>query len=355
MIKYNYIYTILRFVYHEIKNLRLFFRFLFFLIGHNSNKNILLLLTPIYENLGDQAIAYAELQFLNDNFSDYRILEVTNDFINYQSWKVLRIFQHFFHCAIITGGGFLGTLWLHNEKQVRTIIKGLSRIKIIIFPQTVFFSQDEEGSIEVRKTNYYLKNHDNIYLLIRDESISFVKKNIYNIKCVANVPDIVFYLNKCEPRFIRNGILFCFRNDKEKAVNADSILILKEKLIAKGKLVSSIDTLAGHNIKVSAREKELSRIWNIFKSAELVITDRLHAMLFCLITGTPCIAVDNQSRKVSGVYNLWLSECPYIYFFSCMDMISESFFEKCFSLKENFYNPDLYSDSWKTIREVIAK
>ena len=158
MIKANGIYIILRFVFREVKNFALFFRFLFFLIWSKKRKKNLLLMTPIYENLGDHAIAYAEQKFLHDNFPDYRILEVTNDLINYQTWKVLRIFQNFFHCAIITGGGFLGTLWLHNERQVRTIIKGLNRIKIVIFPQTVFFSQDEEGERERKSAVSFVRS-----------------------------------------------------------------------------------------------------------------------------------------------------------------------------------------------------
>ena len=45
--------------------------------------------------------------------------------------------------------------------------------------------------------------------------------------------------------------------------------------------------------------------------ARFVVTDRLHGMLFCAVTGPPCIALDNVSRKVSGGY-AWLSHLPYI-------------------------------------------
>ena len=48
-----------------------------------------------------------------------------------------------------------------------------------------------------------------------------------------------------------------------------------------------------------------------FSEVKLVITDRLHGMLFSAITHTPCIAIDNLSRKVSGVYE-WIKALPYV-------------------------------------------
>ena len=45
----------------------------------------------------------------------------------------------------------------------------------------------------------------------------------------------------------------------------------------------------------------------------LVITDRLHAVIFCIITNTPCIAFDNATHKVSGVCD-FLGKQPGLYF-----------------------------------------
>ncbi|MBQ7221650.1 MAG: polysaccharide pyruvyl transferase family protein [Synergistaceae bacterium] len=45
--------------------------------------------------------------------------------------------------------------------------------------------------------------------------------------------------------------------------------------------------------------------------AELVVTDRLHGMLFAAITGTPCVAFDNKTGKVHSVYE-WIAGCEYV-------------------------------------------
>ena len=34
----------------------------------------------------------------------------------------------------------------------------------------------------------------------------------------------------------------------------------------------------------------------------MIITDRLHCMLLCVLTKTPCIFYDNSTHKLSGTY-----------------------------------------------------
>ena len=46
-------------------------------------------------------------------------------------------------------------------------------------------------------------------------------------------------------------------------------------------------------------------------SARLVITDRLHGMVFCALAGTPCIAMSSSNHKVRGTYE-WISYLPYV-------------------------------------------
>ena len=59
------------------------------------------------------------------------------------------------------------------------------------------------------------------------------------------------------------------------------------------------------------RKKEIQKKVDEFAAHELVITDRLHAMVFCAISRTPCLVLVSKSYKVQGVYE-WLKECDYI-------------------------------------------
>ena len=50
-----------------------------------------------------------------------------------------------------------------------------------------------------------------------------------------------------------------------------------------------------------------------FSTARLVITDRLHGMVFAAITGTACIAFRNYNYKIEGTYE-WIEYLQYIQF-----------------------------------------
>lgn len=49
------------------------------------------------------------------------------------------------------------------------------------------------------------------------------------------------------------------------------------------------------------------------EACSVLVTDRLHGMIFAYITGTPCIVMDNKTNKVFGVYEEWLSDVDWIY------------------------------------------
>ena len=48
-----------------------------------------------------------------------------------------------------------------------------------------------------------------------------------------------------------------------------------------------------------------------FAESQIVITDRLHGMVFAALTGTPCMVFANNHHKVMGTYD-WISYLPYI-------------------------------------------
>ena len=49
-------------------------------------------------------------------------------------------------------------LWIHNECVIREIVQNYPNNKIIILPQTVYYTSDELGEKEYRITNEILKN-----------------------------------------------------------------------------------------------------------------------------------------------------------------------------------------------------
>ena len=75
----------------------------------------------------------------------------------------------------------------------------------------------------------------------------------------------------------------------------------------------SLDMEQHRAIPISDRYTALERQFDAFRHAELVVTDRLHGMIFCAITGTPCVVLNSKSPKVLGCY-AWIKDLPYIRF-----------------------------------------
>ena len=131
-------------------------------------------------------------------------------------------------------------------------------------------------------------------------------KKIFNKNNVYICPDIVLYLNE-KQNANRDGIILCFREDKENYISKEDKqkleLTLKEKYIN----IAKYDTHVGNKkIKESERKEYLQDIWNAFSSSKLVITDRLHGMIFCAITNTPCIVLPNSNYKIEQTYKNWI-------------------------------------------------
>lgn len=111
----------------------------------------------------------------------------------------------------------------------------------------------------------------------------------------------------------RKGVILCLRNDKEKnqSIDVNKIVIdnLKKEKIEYQFQDTSIDFSLQN---LSDRREKLFELWNKMATAELVITDRLHGMIFATITGTPCIVFNNIDGKVGHQFK-WIETLGYVF------------------------------------------
>jgi pyruvyl transferase EpsI len=129
---------------------------------------------------------------------------------------------------------------------------------------------------------------------------------------VKLVPDMVLSLSQLS-HSARNGCLLVLRKDREKTI-ADTVVMEIIKICSSlFDVVNKTDMVVPYGVMPKNRETELARKWEEFQKAELVITDRLHGMIFAAITETPCIVLDSMSPKVRGCYE-WIKELNYIKF-----------------------------------------
>lgn len=274
---------------------------------------IILIGSPVHGNLGDHAIAIAENLMFKDKFSDKEVIEILMPEYIYNSSKIRRYINKN-DIIFIGGGGWLGTLWLHNEETVRGIIKKYPENKIIILPQTVYFEATNHGGVESEKSRRIYSNHKQLLFCLRERSsYNYVLEQgfIQKPSNVLLLPDMALYLQYDSEGSERDGILLCFRADRERASSLIRRRTVKEYLWEKGETVSYTTTVYLESISKDKRQEVLTDKLKEYSKAKLIITDRLHSMLFAAITGTPCIAFDNLTGKVKGVYE-WIKDLDFV-------------------------------------------
>ena len=279
--------------------------------NNKANKRIIMFESPSYGNLGDHAIAAAEKEFIQDKFPTYDYIEITHLDYQYSKDFILEKVRDE-DLILICGGGFLGSMWANAHNHVIDIVKSFPNNKMIQFPQTAFFEDNEKGRRVFKEFNQVLSNKDDLDFFVRERnSYDFLKANMDKLNTYL-APDIAMYLEESQA-LDRSGVLFCLRQDKEK-VNNHHVIDPLEKLFDEKQIAYRFtDTVIDKKLNYRTRDPYLAMKANEFAESELVVTDRLHGMIFALVTGTPCIALDNKSKKVSGVYKWIKDNNKYIY------------------------------------------
>lgn len=281
-----------------------------------SDSRIVLLATPQHGNLGDQAIVFAEYSILKKTFPNHKIVEIPNEcYLRFP--ELCKNYIRKQDLVIIDGGGNLGSIWKNEDDKISNIIQDFKENKIVIFPQTCFYEKDDVKRIE-KNFNIY-KQAKKLSVMLRDKKSFDLFNSLFPGISSYFIPDIVLSLKLDSKKFKkkRQGVLLCFREDSEKVFSNDKRTIIEQILKQNNLDFSNTTTVVFNGVSKRNRKKELKKKLKEFSSAQLVITDRLHAMIFSAITETPCIAFDNISKKVSGVYN-WIDKLEYI---QCIDSI----------------------------------
>ena len=285
-----------------------------------GKKRIILIGTPIHGNLGDHAIAIAERQLIAEFAEDLELIEITMPVYRAKS-KVIKKYVTQNDLLVISGGGWLGTLWKHNEDAVRIVLTYFPDNHILIMPQTIYFDESKEGMVEKEKSKKIFSSHENLTICLRDlKSYNFVLNNnfVQNKEKCLYVPDVALALDCNIENQDREGALLCFRQDRENIMDFRDRRKIKDSLRKIGLKTNYTTTVYLHQILLDERTKAVDEKLREYAESRIVVTDRLNSMIFAAIKGTPCIAFDNKTAKVKGVYD-WIKDLEYIRFVSSAD------------------------------------
>lgn len=286
-----------------------------------KGKRIFVFLSADYGNIGDLAISAAQEKFLEENLTDYEVFPVP---ISKTRIWLGSIKKQVTSADIITiiGGGNMGSLYPDIEDLRQLVIQSFPYNKIVCFPQTLDWEESQSSHKALKKIVKIYASHSDIHVFAR-ELITYKKlEDVFNgqknVK-IGFVPDIVMsssakqlgVVNSLKPK----GILTCLRNDKECALKAKHYAILDSAIGDTGLTLTKTDTHAGGSgLSKAECDKLLSNKIQQFAEAQLVITDRLHGMILCILSGTPCLVLPNSNHKIRQTYLNWLKDHPRVIF-----------------------------------------
>ena len=274
--------------------------------GSTSNR-VFFLDAASYNNLGDQAISYAMGLFLKETYGEENYIEISEGQV-LTCLSSLRSNIKENDVIALVGGGNMGDLYPRYEAIRRKIIRNFPNNKIIIFPQTIDYTSDNYGKKELERSIKIYNKHKFLTVCAREEKSYTIMKKLYSRTML--IPDIVFYLYgliKVDDSIKRKGIGICLRNDKESCLSIKE----KEGLVAfvrsGGYSTCALTTMTDQyvsNWNSETRLRCIKKKIQEFNNYQVIITDRLHGMIFSIIAGVPCIAIDNSNKKVSGVFHV---------------------------------------------------
>ena len=267
-----------------------------------------------YENLGDHAIAYAQNKFLlkslvHENLQHkYMVIEVP-------SKTPIRFVKRIVSkedVFLYTGGGNLGTTYGFLDDIFLPIIKAFPENKHLFFPQSFTFNADDSDSRRAKIKDIFDAAGKNLTITARESKSKQLFEDYFDKNNIIYTPDIVLTLNLFDnyQSTDRSGIAMLMRGSGEKILS-DSIQNDIHTALAKIHNVDfEVANTALEAVSPNDRDQVLSALFDSVASHKLIITDRLHGMIFAKITGTPCIAFDNHNSKIKMSYMDWLQSAP---------------------------------------------
>jgi len=284
-------------------------------------KPVALIEFPDHSNVGDSAIWLGTRKYLSEIS-----LEVTYSCStsNYSKEVLAKKIKD--GVILLRGGGYFGDLYLWAQKLFEAIITDFPSNKIIQLPQSVCFQNIEN----LKRTKNIFSNHSNLTLLLRDQkSFEFVRNEFSNPSFLC--PDMALALGPL-PR-IGNPV-----SEIESLLRSD-IEASGFKLPESYKDIKNIDWLKDDNTfdfwinrqisnfitefpkRLSFLQAFHTKVYDQIASNRLhrgvrhlsqgkvVITDRLHAHILCLLLGIPHVVLDNNYGKIRSFYETWTKSC----------------------------------------------
>ncbi|MBU1264820.1 MAG: polysaccharide pyruvyl transferase family protein [Gammaproteobacteria bacterium] len=282
---------------------------------------------PHHGNVGDSAIWLGEMAYLKSR--NCKVV-YTCDAGNYNAEAMRSAIGD--GSILITGGGNFGDLYPIHQNLRERVIREFPDNRIIQFPQSIYFADD--GNLA--RSQAILSKHKEFHFVVRDTvSLRLAQKHYDNPTYLC--PDMAMMLDLRSLRSQRKAadVVVLSRVDEEKAAHLtagtgtqlNSVVMdwldepepkhqwlydWSHRRLGWGSskippfILNGLALMAANAM---ARQR-LARGLGILGQGNVVVTDRLHAIILSWLGGTPVFFVDNNYNKLSNFINTWLKDNP---------------------------------------------
>ena len=287
------------------------------LLGYPGKRRLFLLDMATHPNIGDAAISLAEVYFVRKHYAQYAHIFGPEIALSLAGERGVRLWAKLARpgdVLLLHGGGNLGNRYPHCDRTRRFLIRHFAKCTVISFPFSVsWLPGDRAAYIAESRGDYELAS--SLTLFFRDTvSLEAAHRDFPQVRAEF-APDIALSLvEDYRPNASqRHGIYFCFRNDAEGFYPRADIQALQQQFVAAGHTTAQGDTQ--YHRKLTFRNRERVVLDTIAKHGcfRVVLTDRLHGMVFSIIARTPCVVLRNCDHKLAGMYQT-VSAWPYVRF-----------------------------------------
>ncbi|MEA5553231.1 polysaccharide pyruvyl transferase family protein [Anabaena cylindrica UHCC 0172] len=322
----------------------------------DSFESCALLNYPDYLNLGDHLIWLGTVMYLTD------VLKTKIKYASSIADFSPTVMEEKIGKApiFLQGGGNLGDIWRVDQQFREQIIAKYQDRPVIILPQSVFFSKPNN----LQKTANIFNSHPNLTIFVRDDRSYQIAQESFHKCRVIKSPDMAFQLlnlpgvsTNCKSK---SSILFLCRKDKELNqefsvnnvkipnlvvedwVSFPWVLGLRSQMVKRfatqmfrevwqrglmtplewiyrQKWQSSYSNADKFNQMYNPFIHKL--LWNFmssgiyqFQQHQLVITNRLHGHILCILLGIPHVFLPNAYYKNESFYEAWTKDIPFCRF-----------------------------------------
>jgi exopolysaccharide biosynthesis predicted pyruvyltransferase EpsI len=278
---------------------------------------------PNHVNIGDAAIWAGELAAL-------RSLGVPIRYVCDQRGYVpghLRTALGPRTAILLHGGGNFGDLYPRHQRLRERVLADFPGRRTIQLPQSVAYASAATGA----RVRALAARHRDLHVLVRDRMSQAWFAEHAGVEAEL-CPDSALALGALRPGVPRAGILWLARTDPEAlATDAELPPGVRRGDWPHASRTWHVRRLGSRlaSAATSCAPGPGARLWPVATrmfgrlaaerlrtgaafvgSAEVVVTDRLHAHILCLLTGTPSVLCDNSTGKVRACYEQWTGDSP---------------------------------------------